>query len=388
MKPTNFVLTSYAVATFVSLTPASLTAQERPRITVAKDSRAEVVLRGLSSQGIAILEKDLDLSGYILPSRSGVGTGKFIAEGSESATLSGRLVSPTGAVILNKNFGPNGRAAVHRFADEIVRAIVGVPGIAASKIAFVSRRSGRKEIYTADYDGANVVQVTRDGAISVSPALSPDGQLLAYTGYQSGYPDLYLIDLASGSRRAIVRAPGTNTGAAFSPDGRSIALTMSRDGNPEIYIVGLGGGIGRRLTRSAATDSSPTWSPNGTEIAFVSDMTGSPQIYRMSSSGGTPRRLATGHSYATEPNWSPDGSKIAFTARTAGGLQVAILDLTSDSTRVITSGAAAEDPVWGANSRHLIYTQGNALHLHDTVTGRRTTIISGLGSVSEPTWSR
>lgn len=383
----NRALLTLAAAALTAASPAA-PAQERPRITVAKDTRAEVVLRGLSPQGLAVLEKDLDLSGCILPSRSGAGPGRYLAEGSDAGTLTGRLLDPAGAVVFEKNFGPAGRAAVHRFADEIVQAVAGVPGIASSKIAFVSRRSGRKEIYTADYDGANAMQITRDGAISVSPALSPDGRLLAYTGYQTGYPDLYLIDLATGSRRPIVRAPGTNTGAAFSPDGRSIALTMSRDGNPEIYVVGLGGGMGRRLTRSAATESSPAWSPTGAELVFVSDATGSPQLYLMSAAGGPPRRLPSGFSYATEPAWSPDGTKIAFTARTPGGLQVAVLDLASGASRVITSGPPAEDPVWGANSRHLIYAQGGALWLHDTFTGRRTAVISGLGSVSEPSWSR
>jgi TolB protein len=274
------------------------------------------------------------------------------------------------------------------FADAVVEAISGRPGIASSKIAFISKRSGRKEVYTADYDGANVQQMTRDGAISVSPALSPNGRFLAYTGYQSGYADLYLIDLSTGSRRPLVRAPGTNSGASFSPDSQRIALTMSRDGNPEIYVVGLGGGGGRRLTRSKGVDSSPSWSPSGGEIVYSSDAGGSPQLYRMSAGGGGGSRLGTGFGYATEPSWSPDGSKIAFTAKGAGGLQVAVLDMNGGGTKAVTSGAEAEDPVWGANSRHLIYAQGGALYLHDTFTGRRTEIIGGMGKVSEPTWSR
>ncbi len=383
-RPTPAIVTIAAitVTALLMLPTLSAQAQERPRITVTKDTRAPVVIRGLNPEAASILANDLDLSGVAVPSHDGAGV--FTAEGSLAGGVKGRLRDASGAILFDKAFPGSPRMAIHRFADEIVRAISGRPGIAATQIAFISRRSGRKEVFVADYDGANVRQLTQDGALSVSPAISPNGRFVAYTGYQSGYADVYLIDLANGGRRPLVRAPGTNSGSAFAPDSSRLALTMSRDGNPEIYVVGLGGGGGRRLTRHPATDSSPSWSPSGSEIVFVSDRTGSPQLFRMSASGGGPGRLNTGFSYATEPDWAPDGSKIAFTARGGGGLQIAVLDLASGSTRIIGSG---EDPAWGPNSRHLIYSQGGSLHLHDTLTGRRTTILSGM-RISEPSWSR
>ena len=48
------------------------------------------------------------------------------------------------------------RKFAHQFADEIIAALSGgVPGIASTQIAFVSARSGNKEIWAMDYDGAN-----------------------------------------------------------------------------------------------------------------------------------------------------------------------------------------------------------------------------------------
>ena len=38
--------------------------------------------------------------------------------------------------------------------------------------------------------------------------------------------------------------------------------------------------------------------------------------------------------------------------------------------------------------RHLIYATGGALILLDAQTGQKTTLLSGLGKISEPTWSR
>ena len=47
------------------------------------------------------------------------------------------------------------RTIAHKFADEIIfRLGGGIQGIAESKIYFVSSRSGHKEIWMMDYDGA------------------------------------------------------------------------------------------------------------------------------------------------------------------------------------------------------------------------------------------
>ena len=289
-----------------------------------------------------------------------------------------------GGTVLQKTYTGDTRTAAHKFSDDIVETITGTPGIATSKFAFVSNRTGTKEIYIADYDGANQRQITQERAISVSPAISPDGSRIAYTGYQSGYADIYLIDLSSGSRSAIMRYPGTNSGASFSPDGSRIACTLSRDGNPELYIASANGSGLRRLTHTRGVESSPSWSPDGSEIIYSADDSGGPQLYRISASGGSPRLVPTGHNYCTEPSWSPDGKKIAFTVR-QGGFSIAVLDLATGSTRVLASG---QDPSWGADSRHLIYSEGSSIMLLDIVKGRQNPVATGLGKVSEPSWSR
>ena len=361
----------------------SARAEEIPAITVSKGDKLAIAVSGLSPADAKVLQNDLSLSGYftVVPQN----TAAFIASGSGGgSSLAGTVADRGGKNVLSKTYNGSPRGKVHAFADDIVETLTGNRGIAATKIAFVATKTGKKEIYTADADGAGVVQLTRDGAISVAPSLSPDGRRLLYTGYQSGYADVYEIDLASGGRNRIIKFPGTNSGAAFSPDGGRIAVTLSKDGNPELYVLGSGGGGARRLTRTPGVESSPTWSPSGDEIIYSSDDRGQPQLYRISASGGSGRPLNAGHGYCTEPNWSPDGKKVAFNTR-GGGFQVAILDLAGGGTRIVGEG---QDPVWGADSRHLIFASGGALVMLDTQTGQRTSLISGLGKISEPAWSR
>ncbi len=374
------------VFTLFALLPLIATAEEAT-ITVRKSDTTNVTLQPFGGpDGAAaakVVQNDLDLSGLFT-----IGTAErasfTIAATAGGGSLQGTVTDNRGGTVLQKTYSGNPRSAAHQFSDDIVETIAGIPGIARSKIAFASSRTGRKEIYTADYDGANAKQLTKDNSISVAPTISADGNRLAYTGYQSGYADIYLVDLASGARNRIVKFPGTNSGAAFSPDGSRIACSISKDGNPELYVVGANGSGARRLTRTAGVESSPTWSPDGSEIIYSSDERGGPQLFRIGSGGGSGRLLSTGYAYCTEPSWSPDGKKVAFTVR-QGGFSIAVMDLASGQTRIVAQG---EDPVWGANSRHLIYSSGDSLVLLDTVKGRSVPIITGLGKVSEPTWSR
>ena len=374
-------------AIFLVILASGLHAQEATTITIRKGDTISVALKNLDgNEGAAttkVLHNDLDLAGWFSltpPERATYTIGGSASGGS----LQGQVTDQRGSVVVQKTYSGGSRVAAHRFADDIVETLTGHKGIASSKIAFVSSRTGHKEIYTADYDGANVRQLTKDNSISVAPALAPDGSKLAYTGYQSGYADIYLIGLASGSRNRIVKFPGTNSGAAFSPDGAHIACTLSKDGNPELYVIGVGGGGARRLTRTRGVESSPTWSPDGSQIIYSSDERGGPQLFKIGSGGGSGELIPTGYSYCTEPSWSPDGRKVAFTART-GGFSVAVKDLQGGAPSLVASG---EDPAWGADSRHLIFSTGSSIVLFDTQNGRSVPIVTGTGKVSEPTWSR
>ena len=318
----------------------------------------------------------------------GAGSSTYTASGTAGGGgLQGKVVDRNGNSLVDKTYPGPPRTAAHAFADDIVLALTHARGIAGGKIAFIGTRTGHKEVYVCDTDGANLRQLTSDANISVGPALSPDGHRLAYTGYKSGYADIYMVNLATGARDRIIKFPGTNTGPAFSPDGSRLAMSCSRDGNPELYTADINGGSAHRLTHTPSVESSPTWSPDGGELIYVSDVGGAPQLYRIGADGGTGRHVATGYGYCTEPNWSPDGKRVAFNVREGGGFAVAVLDLNGGTARVVAS-ADAERPAWGADSRHLIYSDGAAVVILDVPTGKKTRVAANVGKVSEPTWSR
>jgi TolB protein len=335
-----------------------------------------------------IVSADLKRTGMISPVDGGSGDYLASGEASESG-VTGRLVNKkTGADVFNQTFTGKGRLAAHEFSDAITQSVTGLPGFAASKLAFISNATGSKELYLADIDGFNTRVVTHDGTISASPDLNRDGTKLAYTSYKSGYPDVYLIDLISGSRTRIAFFPGINTGPSFSPDGSLIALTLSKDGNPEIYTMSLDGGSLTRITRTRGAETSPSWSPTGDRLVYSSDDRGSPQLFISSASGVSDMdHLVTGNSYCTRPDWSPDGKSIAFTARVGGQFQIGVFDVASRTAQLITTDGG-EDPAWTRDSRHLAYSNNGRLHLLDTVSRESLPIATAVSGCGEPTVSR
>lgn len=335
-----------------------------------------------------IVSNDLKRTGMITP--VGAGTGEYLATGEASdAGVTGRLVNKkTGAEVFNQTFTGKGRTGAHQFSDAITQAVTGLPGFAASKIAFIASAGKSKELYQADIDGFNARAITHDSTISASPALSRDGAKLAYTSYKSGYPDVYVIDLATGSRTRIAFFPGINSGPSFSPDGSQIALTLSKDGNPEIYTMEASGGSPNRITRTRGAETSPSWSPTGDRLVYSSDDRGSPQLFISSASSVSEMdHLVTGNSYCTKPDWSPDGKLIAFTTRVGGQFQIGVYDVASRTAQLITT-AGGEDPAWTRDSRHLVYALNGRLHLLDTVSRESLPIETPVSGCGEPTVSR
>lgn len=258
------------------------------------------------------------------------------------------------------------RRLAHQFADEIIERLSGgLPGIARSQMAFVSDRTGSKEIWVMDYDGYNQRAVTRYGFMCLTPRWSPDSTRLAFTAYEHGSggsevprTTIHIWSLVTNRRLAFPVIGGTTTTPAWSPDGELLALSSSRSGDQEIYTAAPDGGKLRRLTYSRGVDISPAWNPRtGNQIAFVSDRSGSPQIYLMNSDGSNVERLTSGEGYAVSPAWSPNGQMLAFAwQRNNTSFDIYVMDVATRQVVQLTRDSGRnEQPSWAPDGRHLVF---------------------------------
>jgi TolB protein len=277
---------------------------------------------------------------------------------------------------------------VRMLADDVAYVITGRMGLTTSQLVFVADGSGHKQIYLVDADGQNLQQITHDPVAAVSPALSPQSNILAYTSYATGTPQLMIIDMGEGTARMVINTPGCNTGAAFSPEGGELALTLGVLGNPELFLLDMNNANIACITEMAALPSSPSWHPTGELLLFSALEDGHSDLYIVHKSGASaPRRITSGQTFQADPEWSADGTKIAYTTRIGGNWAVAVMDYPSGKMNYVQKNGA-QHPTWSPDGQRIAYIHNNQLWVHDLKTGKRRSILSGRGRLSEPRWAR
>lgn len=292
----------------------------------------------------------------------------------------------------------NARLIAHRFADEIIaRFGAGVPGIAETKIYFVSARAGHKEIWVMDYDGSNQRQLTHLGSIALSPRPAPDNSRVAFCSLARSGWQIHMYSLDLGRIVSFPAFGGTNLSPAWAADGSKIAFSSSRTGDPEIYIADNQGTGLRRVTAYSGPDVSPTWNPkNSAQIAWVSGRTGLPQIWMMQADGTNPQRL-TDQGYAVSPSWSPNGQFLAFAwirhygPGAPGAQDIYVMDIASRQFVQLTHDAGRNDfPSWSPDGRHIVFqsNRGGGDQIWTMLAdGTEQHSLTKSGQNTQPSWS-
>jgi Tol biopolymer transport system component len=226
-------------------------------------------------------------------------------------------------------------------------------GSAASNLV-AGDRNGVGDIFVRDRRTGTTTRVSRDTAGAFEPAISGDGDVVAYAASVGRLPrglprriglDVFTYDRTTGTT---VRVSRRFAGARH--DRRVVSHDIAISGNGRFVAY-----VAQRLIRG---DVEPVG-------LYVYDRR----------SGRTARIGRTGWDVIT-PSLSHDGSRIAFftrgDARTRSGVYV--FDRRSGRlTRVLATRSPAE-PAISADGRHVVYEQqrrgGYVLHVRDLRTGR------------------
>jgi dipeptidyl aminopeptidase/acylaminoacyl peptidase len=84
-----------------------------------------------------------------------------------------------------------------------------------------------------------------------------------------------------------------DTAPALSPDGDRVAFMSRRNGNWDIYVVDIDGENLQQITTDPAQDGLPAWSPDGKVLAFVSDRDEQWALWAITPTGDTVQQLFT-----------------------------------------------------------------------------------------------
>jgi TolB protein len=269
--------------------------------------------------------------------------------------------------------GKNLRDIAHTISDMAYKKVVGKEPVFKHKIVFVSdakRRSGTKELYIMDFDGANIKRLTFHKGIVISPSVSPDGQSVLYSLIdekkikKNRRVTLRLLDLKTLKSQVISRRRGINSGAVFTADSKSIILTLSHQGNAELYKMNLASRKLERLTKSRAPDVDPSITADGSLLTFLSARPGKPMIYTMNPSAteNKVKRISYVGQFNATPRFSPDGREIVFSSWLDNRFD--LFKINSDGTglgRLTKDFGSNEDPDYSKDGQFIVFTSQRVL---------------------------
>ncbi|MCB8923905.1 MAG: serine/threonine-protein kinase [Ardenticatenaceae bacterium] len=227
-----------------------------------------------------------------------------------------------------------------------------VPAFApgGTELSFRSDAGGSWQIYTAQFDGSQLRQITT-GTAHYEAVWSPDWQQFAFVSDRTGTRQIYVMNRDGSGERALTANSSVNDDPTWSVDGM-IAFESNKDGRYNIYQVPASGGVVELLIGLGDSSSTPAWSPDGNSIAFEVRIGDERQIWVADANGRNPRQITDRGQNNERPAWSADGTQLAFHSNTQqssnNDYDIWVVTLATGEWQRITYQGSCYNPAWSA----------------------------------------
>lgn len=192
------------------------------------------------------------------------------------------------------------------------------------------------EIFIADANGENIVQVTNNDSYDAEATVSPKGDKIVFTSLRDGDPELYLMDIDGSNQERITFEKGYDGGAFFSQDGSKLVYRASRPvsekelqdydelvkerlvrpGILEIHVMDLETKKVTKVTNFGNASFAPFMHPNGKKIIFCSNVKSKDprnfDLYLINSDGTGLEQVTFNETFDGFPMFTADGKHLVF----------------------------------------------------------------------------
>ena len=286
------------------------------------------------------------------------------------------------------------------------------------------RTEGSDDYEQTFTEKGNMMTFTAKYNDDYSPAISPDGQWVAFASNRLQNAELYLMDLTDRSLRQLTHTDELDEYMpAFSPDGKSLAFVTERTrggimlppiqasgsdpSRAAIYLMDIDGRNQRPLVDVDGADRAPVFSPDGQKIAFESkaptqEAASTPgstenndtlEIYVIDIEGSNKTQLTHNDVDDGHPTWAPNGKQIAYTAMVENIYQIFIVDAAGGTAQQLTFADASHyHPIFTPDGKRIIYVSSADNHytlwMMNADGTNKTQLTNHIGAHFEPSISR
>lgn len=176
----------------------------------------------------------------------------------------------------------------------------------------------------ADYARRLTNHTKLENFYNTSPAISPQGDRIAFISDRDDYFDVYLLSVSDGEvLDKVVSGQRTSNfeelhlltpGISWSPDGRKIALAVKAGEHDAIMIIDVESGEEQKLSFDLDGIFSVDWSKDGTMLAFVGLKAPQSDIYVYNLKTRELKNLTNDIFSDSDPVLSPDGKTVYFSS--------------------------------------------------------------------------
>jgi TolB protein len=184
------------------------------------------------------------------------------------------------------------------------------------------------DIFRADPDGENLVNLTNSKGYDAEGSFSTDGKQIVFCSNRDGHLNLYVMDADGKNVRQLTRTKDCyNGGPFFSPDGKRVIFRSDRKEKDrlQLYVINADG-----TGEKALTDNdkwvywAPYWSKDSRHIIYTAADHSDPQarpnydLYWMNTETGKTTRITHAPGQDVLPVFSPDYKKVMWTSSRDG----------------------------------------------------------------------